>query len=130
MIGVISSQEIEEAEEYDVIGEVEHRAEQIEQEPEYEGERFSETMKKVGSGLKNFGTHCGYFATNVKRSIKRRRAINKRKKAEEERRQKQIERRRQQRAAQERRRDSNGLVQVHSRDDRRPPSGSRPRGDQ
>ena len=74
--------------------------------------------------------HCGYFATNVKRSIKRRRAINKRKKAEEERRQKQIERRRQQRAAQERRRDSNGLVQVHSRDDRRPPSGSRPRGDQ
>ena len=130
VIGVISSQEIEEAEEYDVIGEVEHRAEQIEQEPEYEGERFSETMKKVGSGLKNFGTHCGYFATNVKRSIKRRRAINKRKKAEEERRQKQIERRRQQRAAQERRRDSNGLVQVHSRDDRRPPSGSRPRGDQ
>lgn len=119
-MGVISSQEIEEAEEYDVIGEVEQQAEQLEQEPAQKGEGFSGVMKKVGGGLKNFGIHCGYFATNVKRAVKRRRARTKRRKAEEARRRKQMERRRQQQAVQERRRDSNGLVQVHSRDERRP----------
>lgn len=121
VIGVISSKEIEEAEEYDVIGEEEHRAEIIEQEPpKKKGEGFGGVMKKIGGGLKTFGVHCGYFATNVKRAIKRKRAMKKRKKAEEERRRKQMERRRQQRAAQQRQRDRNGLVQVRSRDDRRP----------
>ena len=122
MMGVISSKEIEEAEEYDVIGEEEQRAEAIEKEPVKKGEGFSNAMKKVGAGLKSFGVHCGYFATNVKRAIKRKRAKNKRKKAEEERRRRQMERRAQERAARERapRRDENGLVQVHRRDDRRP----------
>ncbi len=122
MMGVISSKEIEEAEEYDVIGEEEQRAEAIEKEPVKKGEGFSNAMKKVGAGLKSFGVHCGYFATNVKRAIKRKSAKNKRKKAEEERRRRQMERRAQERAARERapRRDENGLVQVHRRDDRRP----------
>lgn len=113
IFGVISSKQIEEAEEYDVIGEVEQQAEKIEQEPPKAKER-----KSIGASFKNFATHCGYFATNVKREIKRRRARKKRKKAEEERRRLQIERRQQERAVKERRRDSNGLVQVRSRDDR------------
>lgn len=120
IMGVISSKEIEEAEEYDVIGEVEQRAEAIEKEPPKKGEGFSKAMKAIGGGLKSFGVHCGYFAANVKRSVKRKRAMNKRKKAEEERRRRQMERRQQQRAVKERRRDENGLVQVHRRDDRRP----------
>ena len=125
VMGVISSKEIEEAEEYDVIGEVEQRAEALEAKPKPKGEGFAGVMKKVGAGLKSFGIHCGYFATNVKRSVKRKRAIKKRKKAEEERRRRQIERRAQERAVRERQRDKNGLVQVHRRDDRRPPDDRR-----
>lgn len=113
IFGVISSKQIEEAEEYDVIGEVEQRAVEIEKEPPKAKER-----KGFGASVKSFFTHCGYFATNVKREIKRKRAKSKRKKAEEERRRRQMERRQQQRAVRERRRDSNGLVQVRSRDDR------------
>ena len=112
VIGVISSREIAEAEEYDVIGEVEQRAEEIEREPQTKQRRSF-----LGS-LKSFRVHCGYFATNVKRAIRRKRAESKRRKAEKERRRRQIERQRQQRAVQQRRRESNGLVQVHSRDDR------------
>lgn len=125
MMGVISSKEIEEAEEYDVIGEVEQRAGELEQEPKPQGEGFGSVMKKIGGGFKYFFVHCGYFATNVHRAVKRKRAIKKRKKAEEQRRARQTERRRQERAATERPRDKNGLVQVHRRDDRRPPSGRR-----
>ena len=117
VIGVISRNEIEEAEEYDVIGEVEQRAEELEKETPTAGESFAKAMKKVGGGFKSFFTHCGYFATNVKREIKRSRARKKRKKAEEERRRKQAERRQQQR---ERQRSEGGLVQVRSRGDHRP----------
>ncbi len=113
IFGVISSKQIEEAEEYDVIGEEEQRAVEIEKEPPKAKERNS-----FGASVKSFFTHCGYFATNVKREIKRKRAKSKRKKAEEERRRRQMERRQQERAVRERRRDSNGLVQVRSRDDR------------
>ena len=122
-MGVISSREIEEAEEYDVIGEVEQRAEELEKETPTAGESFSKAMKKVGGGFKSFFTHCGYFATNVRREIKRSRARKKRKKAEEERRRQHAERRQQSR---ERRRTDGGLVQVRSRGERRPlrPVGS------
>lgn len=113
IFGVISSKQIADAEEYDVIGEEEQRAVEIEKEQPKAKER-----KSVGASVKSFFTHCGYFATNVKREIKRKRARSKRKKAEEERRRRQMERRQQQRAVKERRRDSNGLVQVRSRDDR------------
>lgn len=118
VIGVISRNEIEEAEEYDVIGEVEQRAEELEKETPTAGESFSRAMKKVGGGFKSFFTHCGYFATNVRREIKRSRARKKRKKAEEERRRRQAERRQQ---ARERQRTDGGLVRVRSRGDRRPP---------
>ncbi len=117
VMGVISSREIEEAEEYDVIGEVEQRAEELEKETPTAGESFSKAMKKVGGGFKSFFTHCGYFATNVRREIKRSRARKKRKKAEEERRRQHAERRQQSR---ERRRTDGGLVQVRSRGERRP----------
>ena len=110
---MISSKQIADAEEYDVIGEEEQRAVEIEKEQPKAKER-----KSVGASVKSFFTHCGYFATNVKREIKRKRAKSKRKKAEEERRRRQMERRQQERAVKERRRDSNGLVQVRSRDDR------------
>lgn len=113
IFGVISSKQIADAEEYDVIGEEEQRAVEIEKEQPKAKER-----KSVGASVKSFFTHCGYFATNVKREIKRKRAKSKRKKAEEERRRRQMERRQQERAVKERRRDSNGLVQVRSRDDR------------
>ena len=122
VMGVISSKEIEEAEEYDVIGEVEQRAGELEQEPRQKGEGFVGVLKKIGGGIKYFFVHCGYFATNVHRAFKRRRAMKKRKKAEEERRARQAERRRQERASDLRPRDKNGLVQVHRRDDRRPPN--------
>ena len=113
IFGVISSKQIADAEEYDVIGEEEQRAVEIEKEQPKAKER-----KSFGASVKSFFTHCGYFATNVKREIKRKRAKSKRKKAEEERRRRQMERRQQERAVKERRRDSNGLVQVRSRDDR------------
>lgn len=122
--GVISSKEIEEAEDYDVIGEVEQKAEKLEKEPPTPGQTFVNVMKKIGGGLKNFGVHCGYFATNVKRSIKRKRAIKKRRQAEEERRRRARERAQRQRMQQETR-DSSGLVQVRSRSDRRPPQNRR-----
>lgn len=122
--GVISSKEIEEAEDYDVIGEVEQKAEKLEKEPPKPGETFVNVMKKIGGGLKSFGIHCGYFATNVKRSIKRKRAMKKRRQAEEEHRRRARERAQRQRMQQEMR-DSNGLLQVRSRSDRRPPQNRR-----
>ena len=122
--GVISSREIEEAEDYDVIGEVEQKAEKLEKEPPKPGQTFVNVMKKIGTGLKNFGVHCGYFATNVKRSIKRKRAVKKRKQAEEDRRRRARERAQRQRMQQEMR-DSSGLVQVRRRTDRRPPQNRR-----
>lgn len=119
-VGVISSRDIDEAEEYDVIGEVERRASEVEREapkPKKKGNGFVGVLKKIGAGIGSFFTHCGYFITNLKREIKRSRAKKKRKKAEEERRRRARERAAQRRA-QQRQRDDNGLVQVRSRGER------------
>ena len=119
-VGVISSRDIDEAEEYDVIGEVERRATEVEREapkPKKKGNGFVGVLKKIGAGIGSFFTHCGYFITNLKREIKRSRAKKKRKKAEEERRRRARERAAQQRA-QQRQRGDNGLVQVRSRGER------------
>ncbi len=122
--GVISSREIEEAEDYDVIGEVEQKAEKLEKEPQKKAPDVAGVMKKIGGGLKYFGVHCGYFAKNVTRSIKRRHAAKKRRQAEEERRRRARERTMAQRDRQPVR-TSGGLVQVHKRTDRRPPQKRR-----
>ena len=120
VMGVISSEEIEAAEEYDVIGEVEDRAEALEREPKSAGAVVKEVFGKIGGGFKYFFTHCGYFCINVKRAIKRRRIRKKRQKEAEARRLRQIEARRNEpRAVDARPRDKNGLVQVHRRDEPR-----------
>lgn len=120
-VGVISSRDIDEAEEYDVIGEVERRATEVEREApkpkNKKGNGFVGVLKKIGAGIAGFFTHCGYFITNLRREIKRSRAKKKRRKAEEERRRRARERAAQQRA-QQRQRDDNGLVQVRSRGQR------------
>lgn len=87
-------------------------------------------FKRFVTGMKNFFVHCGYFITNVKRAIKRRHMMKKRQKAEEERRRRARERaarrRAQERQREQNQRENGGLVQVRSRDDRRPPqNGSR-----
>ncbi len=117
VIGVISSKDIENAEEYDVIGEMERRAGEVEKEPPKKGEAFANAAKSIGAGAKNFFVHCGYFATNVKREIKHKKARKKRQQYEEDRR-----RRARERAERQRRQAQNGgLVQVHKRYDRKPP---------
>ena len=135
IMGVISSREIEEAEDYDVIGEEEQRAETVKRQapsPEVNAEEADEDaaaanagsalLAKIGAAINQFFIHLGYFFTNLRRAVKRRHAIKKRKRAEEERRLREEERRRQERirrAERERQRDANGLVQVHRRDERR-----------
>ncbi len=125
-VGVLSREDIAEAEEYDVIGEVEKRAGELEKEPPRAADSAKSAVKKVGDGFKYFGTHMGYFATNVSHEIKRSRAKRKRKKAEEERRARASERASQQRPPQKRQQPRpDGLVQVRSRDNRRPPNKNR-----
>lgn len=123
-MGVISSEDIRDAEDYDVINEVEKKASEVEKSGSGAGETVAGAMKKFGAALKSFGVHCGYFVTNLSRSIKRKRAAKKRKKAEEERRA-----RARARAARQRQQEQdmqNGkLVQVHSRGSR-PPQQRRP----
>ena len=124
-MGIISNKELDEAEDYDVIKEIEQRATKVENEEEDvdAGVPIGERLMKIGRGIKSFGIHFGYFCTNVYRLIKRKRAMAKRKKAEEERRERarqRAERQRQQRRAEE----SGSLVKVHSRTDRRPPQSS------
>lgn len=125
-MGIISNKEIDEAEDYDVINEIEQRATKVSREESKEpsfAEKTITGLKKFGRGVKSFGVHCGYFCTNVYRMIKRKRAIAKRKKAEQER----IERAkaRAERQRQQRRATSDGsLVKVHSRTDRRPAPNS------
>ena len=137
-IGVINSRDLVEAEEYDVIGEEEKRADEVkrEEEPKKKKEKkgkggFRMFLAGFLAGCKNFFTHCGYFITNVSRMIKRKRAIKKRKKAEEERRRRALQRSAEQRARaqnreaqREKQRTSGGLVQVRSRGERRPTSQS------
>ena len=141
-MGVIKSSDIRDAEDVDVIGEVEKKAENVKKkalEKEKEenesvaenadkksvGEVFAKAggsvlgaLKGFAGGIKSFGVHCGYFCTNVSRMIKHKRAAAKRKKAEEERRER--ERQRAERAKMRAQRsESGGLVQVHSRNEHR-----------
>lgn len=116
IVGVISSKQIEEAEDYDVIDEIEQQAEEIERglPP---GEDVFDNLKKFGNGVKNAAVHCGYFVTNVRRGIKRKRMEKKRRQEEAERRRRQEELRQMRRISTESRRDANGLVQVRRRVD-------------
>ena len=124
-MGVISSKEIRDAEDFDVINEVEERVKEVEKPSQNAGKSFVEAMKKVGGGIKSFGVHCGYFCTNVSRMIKRKHAMKKRQKAEAERRERARQRAERQRA-QRREMENGGLVQVHSRSERRPSQNRRP----
>ncbi len=120
-MGVISSQDIEDAEDYDVITEVEQKVNEVESSKDKNKNKgaFIAVLKNIVNGIKSFGVHCGYFCTNLSRMIKRKQAAKKRRKAEEERRE-----RARLRAARERQQrrelQDGGLVKVHHRDDRRP----------
>ena len=117
VMGVISSKDIQNAEEYDVIGEMERRADEFEKEPPKKGEKFKGVVKSIAGGIKSFFVHCGYFITNVRREIKRKKALKKRQQYEEDR-----KRRARERAERQRRQAENGgLIQVHKRTDRKPP---------
>ncbi len=124
VIGVISRAEIEDAEEFDVIDEVEQRATEVEKEPERRELKKESSLKKIGGGVKNFCTHCGYFAENVKREIKRGKAKKNRKKAVEKRRS-QVNQRAESRPAQKPKAENGGLVQVKSRGQRKPNTNRR-----
>lgn len=124
-MGVISSKELRDAEDFDVINEVEERVKEVEKPSQNAGKSFVEAMKKVGGGIKSFGIHCGYFCTNVSRMIKRKHAMKKRQKAEAERRERARQRAERQRT-QRREMENGGLVQVHSRSERRPSQNRRP----
>lgn len=123
-MGVISSKEIRDAEDYDVINEVEKRVSEVEKTTPTVGEKVVKVLKNIGGGLKSIGIHFGYFCTNVSRMIKRKNAQKKRQRAEEERRER--ARLRAARERQQRREMQNGgLVQVRSRNDRRPSQNRR-----
>ena len=117
VMGVISSKDIQNAEEYDVIGEMERRADEVEKDPPKKGEAVTKALKSAGNGVKSFFVHCGYFITNVKRERQRKKAEEKRRQYEEDR-----KRRARERAERQRQQAENGgLVQVHKRTDRKPP---------
>lgn len=123
-MGVISSKDIRDAEDFDVITEVEKRVTEVEKPSSNAGDAFVSTMKKIGGGLKSFGIHFGYFCTNVSRMLKKRHAKKKRAKEEEQRRERARMRAERERAR--RQQMQNGeLVRVHSRTDRRPPQNRR-----
>lgn len=124
-MGVISSKEIRDAEDFDVINEVEERVKEVEKPSQNAGKSFVDAMKKVGGGIKSFGVHCGYFCTNVSRMIKHKHAMKKRQKAEAERRERARQRAERQRA-QRREMENGGLVQVHSRSESRTAQNRRP----
>lgn len=126
-MGVISSEDIRDAEDYDVINEVEEKAAKVENEGVKKPNAAVVILKKTGSGLKSFGIHFGYFCKNLTKMIKHKRAAAKRKKAEQERRERERARaeRARQRAARQNSGDS-GLVRVHSRSEQRPPQNRRP----
>ncbi len=124
-VGVISSEELEEAEDYDVINEVEQRVNEVEKPAQKSSQSFAKTMGKIGRGIKSFFVHCGYFFTNLSKMIKRNRAMKKRKKAEEERKRRAKQRAVRQRERQER--ENRGeLIQVHKRGERPTSRSSRP----
>lgn len=113
-VGVLSSKEIIDAEDYDVINEVEMRATEVEKPAPASGKSAADTLKGVTSAISSFFVHCGYFFTNLSRMIKRKNAAKKRKKAEEERRRRAKMRAERQRR-QQREMENGGLVQVHKR---------------
>lgn len=118
-VGVISSKDILDAEDFDVINEVEQRVKEVEKPSQSAGKSFVDAMNKIGSGIRSFGMHLGYFCTNVSRMIKRRHAMKKRQKIEAQRRERARQRAERQRT-QRREMENGGLVQVHSRSEYRP----------
>lgn len=124
--GVISSKDILDAEDFDVIEEVEEKAKDVERQPKESGKKFVEAVGGFFAGVKSFGIHFGYFCTNLSRMIKRKRAIKKRQKAEQERRER-ARRRAERQNAQRRELSDNGLVRVHHRTSQRPRSQSQRR---
>lgn len=121
-VGVIRSKEVMDAEDFDVIKEVEEKASKVEH-PNVKSEPFGVVfvmiIKKFAGGVKSFFVHCGYFCTNVYKMIKRKSEVKKRRQAELERRER--AKRRAERARQQQNSMQNGgLVRVHSRNDRRP----------
>lgn len=118
VIGVISSKEIEEAEDYDIFEEAEQMSDGDEPAPEKD-ETVRGLFKQIFGSIKRFFVHLSYFFTNVKRRLQQKRTAGKRKKAEEERRRRAAERRLQRQEEMESRRGSNGLVQVRRRRERR-----------
>ncbi len=124
IMGVISSKDIRDAEDFDVIHEEEKKVTEVEKPVKKKGEGFGNTLKKVGGGIKSFCVHFGYFCTNVSRMIKRKSAQKKRQKAEAERRERARMRAERQNAQRKQMQDG-GLVRVHSRNDRRPPQNRR-----
>ena len=148
-MGVIKSSDLRDAEDVDVIGEVERKAETVKQNAlekennkETEGEpndkRSTEEVlanvgKNIGNalrgfagGVKNFGIHCGYFCKNVSIMIKRKRAIAKRKKGRGREKRERKDKRQSVQESVPKEAKSDGLVQVHSRTDRRPQQNRRP----
>ena len=119
VIGVISSREIEEAEDYDIFDEAEQMADVDALVPPEKDETVRGFFKQIFGKIKQFFVHLGYFFTNLKRGIHNKLTAGKRKKAEEERRQRAAERRLQRQDEMERRRADNGLVQVRRRRERR-----------
>ncbi len=122
--GIITEKDLDNAEDYDVISEIEQKAEVVRSDSEEFKEKEKktsavETLQTVFAGIKSFGTHLGYFCTNIYRAVKRKRAIAKRRKLEEERRERARLRAEKQRRQKQLERDGS-LVQVHSRSDRRP----------
>lgn len=117
--GVISSKDILDAEDFDVIEEVEEKAKNVERQPKESGKKFIEAVGGFFAGVKSFGVHCGYFCINISRMIKRKRAMKKRQKAEQERRER-ARRRAERQKAQRRELNDNGIVRVHHRTTQRP----------
>ena len=73
------------------------------------------SAKKIGGTVKGVSKHLGYFAVNVKRTVKTTVAEKKQKKSEAER--SEQEKQEKTRAAQERRRAVSSFIKVHSRSD-------------
>lgn len=115
-MGVLSSEEIRDAEDYDVINEVEQKAQRVKSEGKTGPGPAVVFLKKAGGGVKSFCIHFGYFCKNVSIMIKRKRAASKRKKAEQERRERARQRAERERLRAQRQRDGsdNGLVRVHT----------------
>lgn len=124
--GVISSRDILDAEDFDVIEEVEEKAKNVERQPKESGKKFIEAVVGFFAGVKSFGIHFGYFCTNLSRMIKQKRAMKKRQKAEQERRER-ARRRAERQKAQMRELNDNGLVRVHHRTTQRPQGSNQKR---